>query len=166
MRKYTLLLTVMVCFANLSQAQDLSSTSTSFMQLVSSSEVRGLTINSFLHEPASVQRELYKIPKLPGERMMKVGKMLTAIGAGLVVGGVLVYNQRDPNYYTKNTYGNTYGDDPHEAGGQLLVGAGIGMIVPGVMVWVHGASKYRKHEEKNMQALYVPAGKLGLAYRF
>lgn len=146
-------------------------TSTSFMSLVSSAEVRELARQSaYASEWSignSVQRELYVIPKAPGERMMKVGKTLTVLGAAAVIGGILVYNNRDPNYSTKGTYGTTYDADPHEAGGQLLVGIGTGMIVPGVMVWIHGAKKFRKYEEKQRtQALYIPAGKVGLAYLF
>ena len=118
----------------------------------------------------SVQREMYKIPQEPGQRMMKVGRALTIAGSALVITGILVYNNRDPNYSTQGTYGTTYGDDPHEAGGQLLVGAGIGMIVPGVLVWIHGGSKFRKYIEKeaqkNAKGMYIPAGKLGLGYKF
>ncbi|MGC3944974.1 MAG: hypothetical protein QM762_10735 [Chryseolinea sp.] len=142
----------------------------SFMSLVASNEVQELSENKrLLSEPSgyySVQREMYKVPQEPGQRMMKVGKILTGFGTALVITGILVYNNRDPNYTTQGTYGTTYGDDPHEAGGQLLVGIGCGMIVPGVMVWIHGASQYRKHIEKTTQALYIPAGKLGLGYRF
>jgi len=151
-------------------AQDSSVSAPSFMSLVASAEVQRLSRNAAIGEAwavtHSVQRELYRIPKAPGERMMKVGKVLTALGTVSVISGILVYNNRDPDYYTHGTYGTVYGDDPHEEGGQLLVGIGVGMIVPGVMVWIHGASKFRKYEEKNMQALYIPAGKLGLGYRF
>lgn len=116
----------------------------------------------------SIQRQQYVIPKLPGERMMTVGKVLTGIGAVSVITGILVYNNRDPEYYTRGSYNNTYTEDPHEIGGQLLVGIGCGMIVPGVMVWIHGANKFRKHAERTaqQQGFYVPAGKAGLGYRF
>ncbi|HTF17632.1 MAG TPA: hypothetical protein VK658_06140 [Chryseolinea sp.] len=144
-----------------------------FMELVASSKSASVNEGSITHEPSgihSTQREMYKIPQEPGIRMMKVGKVLTGVGAGIVIAGILVYNNRDPDYYTQSTYGGvTYGDDPHEVGGQMLVGIGVGMIVPGVMVWIHGASKFHKHQEKmekNAQGLYVPAGKLGLGYRF
>lgn len=113
-----------------------------------------------------IQRELYKIPKAPGERRMKVGRTLAGFGAATVVAGLLVYNNRDPEYYTKNSFGTAYVYDPNEVGGQMLVGIGTGLIVPGVMIWIHGASIYKRHERKQMQALYIPAGKLGLAYRF
>jgi hypothetical protein len=151
-------------------AQDKSTGAQSFMTLVASNEVQTLAHGAKTGEgfsaPYGVQREMYRIPQAPGERMMKVGQVLTAFGAISVISGILVYNNADPNYYTHGTYGNTYGEDPHIAGGQLLVGAGIGLIVPGVMVWIHGASKFRKYEEKTTQALYIPGGKLGLGYRF
>lgn len=148
-----------------------TASSPSFMSLVSSSEVQKLARQTAAASEWSVtnsiQRELYVIPKAPGERMMKVGKTLTILGAAAVVGGILVYNNRDPYYSTKGTYGTTYDEDPHIAGGQLLVGIGTGMIVPGVMVWIHGAKKFRKYEEKQRtQALYIPGGKVGLGYLF
>lgn len=166
--RFTLLFFVAVCFSYTVNAQDVRLESGAFMQMIASSQVLSPAPSVF-SEPSgvhSVQRVMYKVPQEPGQKMMKVGKVLTGFGTGMVIAGILVYNNRDPNYATKNTYGTTYGDDPHEAGGQLLVGAGIGMIVPGVMVWIHGASKFRKHVEKNAQALYIPAGKLGLGYRF
>ena len=153
-----------------SGAQNVLPEPDSFMNLIASNDVQQLSESKkLLAEPSgyfSVQRVMYKVPKEPGQKMMKVGKILTCFGTALVITGILVYNNRDPNYTTQGTYGTTYGDDPHEAGGQLLVGIGTGMIVPGVMVWIHGASKYRKHIEKSTQAVYIPAGKLGIGYRF
>jgi|GEM_PF-5808713 hypothetical protein len=141
-----------------------------FMRLVASNEVQVLSnARTVIAEPSgyySVQRVMYKVPQEPGQRMMKVGKILTAVGSALVITGILVYNNRDPNYATKGTFGTTYGDDPHEVGGQFLVGVGTGLIVPGVLIWIHGGIKFRKHIEKSTQALYIPAGKPGLVYRF
>lgn len=168
--RLTLVLFGLMALALASRGQDLLLEPDSFMKLVASSEVASLrgrgSIISASSGILSVKRELYKIPQEPGVRRMKVGKVLTGLGAGCLIAGILVYNNRDPNYYTKNTYGTTYGDDPHEIGGQLLVGIGVGMMVPGIMVWIHGASQHRKYIEKGTQALYVPAGKLGIGYRF
>ena len=152
------------------QSQTLNSGTSDFMGLVASRDLQSISASRrLLAEPSgvySVQREMYKIPQEPGQRMMKVGKILTGCGAALVITGILVYNNRDPNYSTQGTYGTTYGDDPHEAGGALLVTAGTSMIVPGVLIWIHGSKKYRRHLEKTTQGLYVPAGKVGLSYRF
>jgi hypothetical protein len=172
MMKFTLLCFVSLCMFTVVRAQDVPVESGPFMEMVASAEVQSLSVRTAVQEPSgyySVQREMYKIPQEPGQRMMKVGRALTIAGSALVITGILVYNNRDPNYVTQGTYGTTYGDDPHEAGGQLLVGVGVGMIVPGVMVWIHGASKYRKYVEKNAEknaGIYIPAGKLGLGYRF
>jgi len=168
--RFTLVLFGTMCLACAAFGQDVRLESGPFMQLVASST--GSSLNerkSVIAEPSSilsVKREMYKIPQEPGMRRMKVGKILTGIGAGLVIAGIVVYNNRDPDYYTQGTYGTTYTDDPHEAGGQLLVGMGVGMMVPGIMVWIHGASQHRKYVEKSTQALYIPAGKLGIGYQF
>ncbi|MEJ1238501.1 hypothetical protein WBG78_10240 [Chryseolinea sp. T2] len=167
---FVLFLFGIVSLCHVARAQNAIPESDSFMNLVASNEVHQLTESKrALAEPSgyfSMQREMYKIPQEPGQRMMKVGKILTCVGTATVITGLLVYNNRDPNYSTQGTYGTTYNDDPHESGGQLLVAAGVGMIVPGVMVWIHGSNKFRKHVEKSTQAVYIPAGKLGLGYRF
>jgi hypothetical protein len=168
--RFTFLLFSSICLALAAHGQDTRLQGGSFMELIASARTSSLKeAKSIINEPSgmlSVKREMYKIPQEPGVRRMKVGKVLTGIGAGLVIGGIIVYNNSDPNYSTHNTYGTTYGDDPHEAGGQLLVGIGVGMMVPGIMVWIHGASQHRKYVEKNGQALYIPAGKMGIGYRF
>lgn len=169
--RFTLSFLIVLCLVLGAYGQEVRLESGPFMELIAASGDTYRDGRSFMNEPSdirAVQREMYKIPQEPGVRMMKVGKVLTGVGAGAVIAGILVYNNRDPDYYTKGTYGTTYTGDPHEAGGQLLVGIGVGMIVPGVMVWIHGASKFRKHLDKMEKntALYIPVGKVGLGYRF
>lgn len=116
-----------------------------------------------------VQRQHYKIPRLPGERMIKVGRTLTIIGSVVAIGGVIMYSQRDPDYYRQTYQGGTYYDvdtDPKAILGQALFGLGVGMIVPGVLVWTRGVKTHRRYLEKNSQSLYIPAGKVGVGYRF
>lgn len=126
-------------------------------------------ISSFAAEPSgigSVQHQQYKVPTIPGERRIKVGKTLTAIGATMIIAGILVYDNRQPESYSNGYYTTTTTDDPNVVGGQMLVGIGSGLLVPGVLVWIHGASIYRRNIDKEAQGLYIPAGKLGIGYRF
>src|SRR6478609_7926194 len=118
MMKFTLLCFVSLCMFTVVRAQDGPVESGPFMEMVASAEVQSLSVRTAVEEPSgyySVQREMYKIPQEPGQRMMKVGRALTIAGSALVITGILVYNNRDPNYVTQGTYGTTYGDDPHEA---------------------------------------------------
>ena len=132
----------------------------------------GLNASLLTHESApaglmTTQRQEYVIPREPGERRMKVGKILTAVGAVSVIAGIIVYRNRDPYTYQSGSYNYTYYAEDDFAG-QFLVGIGCGMIIPGVMVWIHGSSQHRRYLERTtqQQGFYVPAGKLGLGYRF
>src|SRR5688500_7611150 len=40
----------------------------------------------------------YHPARLPGERMRKVGRLLTVLGAGMLIGGIAVYNSADDDY--------------------------------------------------------------------
>lgn len=115
----------------------------------------------------SVQRVAYKIAYPPGYRMRNTGRTLTLIGVPLIIGGIIVYNNADENYYnTVTTSSGTYTEgDPKAAAGILMVGVGAGLTVPGVIFWTKGAKKYKEHMER--QAAFNFNGKgLSLTYRF
>ncbi len=102
--------------------------------------------------------------------MINVGRTLTIIGSVMAIGGIIMYSQHDPDYasqvYQGGSYYYTVETDPKAIFGQALFGIGVGMIVPGVLVWTKGAKTQKKYIEKNSQSLYIPSGKIGVGYRF
>lgn len=115
----------------------------------------------------NVERVAYKIAYPPGYRMRNTGRLLTLIGAPLFIAGIVVYNNADENYYnTVSTSSGTYTEgDPQAAAGVLMIGAGAGLAIPGVIFWSKGAKKYKRHMER--EAAFKFNGKaLSLSYRF
>ncbi|MCD9018569.1 hypothetical protein [Parachryseolinea silvisoli] len=113
----------------------------------------------------------YHPARLPGERMRKAGRILTILGAGMLVGGIIVYNNADDDYY--NTYtqnGTTYEEgDPQAALGILMMVGGTGMVVPGVILWAKGAAKYNralKRQEAESVSMNLRGSGIALTYRF
>jgi hypothetical protein len=114
-----------------------------------------------------VQRVAYKIAYPPGYKMRNAGRTMTIIGVPLFVGGLIVFNNADENYYNSvTTSSGTYTEgDPQAAIGVLMTVAGAGLTVPGVILWSKGAKKYKRHMER--EAAFKINGKaLSLSYRF
>jgi hypothetical protein len=116
---------------------------------------------------SDVKRVAYKIAYPPGYRMRNTGRMLTLIGVPLLVGGIIVFNNADENYYnTVTTSSGTYTEgDPQAAAGILMIGVGAGLTVPGVIFWSKGAKKYKRHMEREAAFNFTGKG-LSLSYRF
>ena len=114
-----------------------------------------------------VQRVAYKIAYPPGYKMRNAGRTMTIIGVPLFIGGLIVFNNADENYYNSvTTSSGTYTEgDPQAAVGALMTVAGVGLTVPGVILWSKGAKKYKRHLER--EAAFKFNGKmLSLSYRF
>jgi len=85
----------------------------------------------------------------PGYRMRKVGATLALAGTFLVTGGMIVHNN--------STLGISL----------LMMAGGAGMIVPGVIFWKKGATKYKiflAEEAKSTASLHLMGN--GIIYRF
>lgn len=115
----------------------------------------------------SVKHVAYKVSYPPGFRMRNVGRTLTLIGGAMLIGGIVVYNNADKTYYTyQNSNGTTYTEGGEEAAvGVLMVMAGTGMAVPGIIFWSKGAKKYKRYLEQQA-AFNLNGQRLSLAYRF
>jgi len=113
----------------------------------------------------------YHAARLPGERMRNAGRIMTILGAGMLVGGIIVYSSADENYYSYNSYnGNTYEEgDPKAALGILMMVGGTGLAVPGVILWTKGAKKYNralKRQEAESVSMNLKGSGIAVAYRF
>lgn len=72
--------------------------------------------------------------------LVKVGKILTYIGAPLLVAGAIMVAKSDALYYTC-TSGYGCEGDPLGAFGITALGAGIGMTGTGAVLWIIGGKK-------------------------
>ena len=115
----------------------------------------------------SVERVAYKISRPPGLRMRNVGRTLTVIGGAMLIGGIVTYNNADKTVYTYQTSsGTTYTElDDQASIGALMIVAGAGMAVPGIIFWSKGSKKYKRHLEREA-AFNFKGTELSLSYRF
>lgn len=88
----------------------------------------------------------------PGERMKKTGIGLTIPGVALTGLGVWMMSTASALYYssTTNQYGQTVEEgDPKGGFGVLVTALGVGMSVPGVILWTIGGSKLKRYKEEH-----------------
>jgi hypothetical protein len=114
----------------------------------------------------------YKVYMPPGLRMRNAGRTLTIIGGAMLVGGVVVFGSAEETYYSYNSYnGTTYEEgDPKAAVGILMMVGGLGMSIPGVILWTKGAKKYNRyleqHEGEQTVSFNTTGNGVSLRYRF
>lgn len=109
----------------------------------------------------------YKVSMPPGYKMRNVGRTLTIIGGGLLIGGIIVYNNADRTYdsgYQGSQATYTEGDKQAFLG-VFMTFNGIGMTVPGLILWNNGAKKYKRHLEREAAFNFQGTG-ISLSYRF
>jgi hypothetical protein len=87
-------------------------------------------------------------------------------GAGLLIGGIVVYSQADKTVYTVQTSQGTYDEiDPKVALGVFMIMSGVGLTVPGVIMWSKGTTKFNRYLERQT-ALVIDGNGVSLQYRF
>jgi hypothetical protein len=107
-----------------------------------------------------------------GLRMRNTGRTLTIIGGAMLIGGIAVFNNADETYYSTG-YNSSTGDyeegDPQAALGAVMIAGGIGMVIPGVILWSKGSKKYKRymeqHEDESV-SFNVNGNGAFLCYRF
>jgi hypothetical protein len=116
----------------------------------------------------SAQTTPYKPTNPPGLKMRNVGRTLTIIGGAMFIGGIVVFNNADEQYYnTYQTPQGTYQEgDPQAALGILMITGGVGMTVPGIILWRKGAKKYNRYQEREALSFNYSGSSLSFRYRF
>jgi hypothetical protein len=104
----------------------------------------------------------------PGVRMKRTGTALTIFGAILFVSGAALASQADALYYSSTTtsYGTVEEGDPQGGLGVVMLAAGTGMMVPGIIFWSKGAKKYKRYQEEQNVSLNVKGAGLSLRLKF
>jgi hypothetical protein len=113
-------------------------------------------------------RIAYEATKPPGLRMRGAGTIMTLCGGGLIIAGAIIAANADPNAGQTyvNSNGTTYTDgDVDQAMGVLGIVAGVGLTVPGVILWTKGNKKYKRYLETQTAFNFTKNG-VGLTYRF
>ncbi|HOX83755.1 MAG TPA: hypothetical protein PLJ60_08910 [Chryseolinea sp.] len=112
----------------------------------------------------------YEIGNPPGLKKRNTGRTLTILGGGLLIGGIAVFSSADEKYYSSTTTnGNTQTEGDPKAGlGILMIAGGIGMTIPGIILWTKGEKQYKQHlQNEGAQATIQFKGNgLSLKYRF
>jgi len=99
-------------------------------------------------------------------RMRKGGIILTAVGAGLITGGLILLETTDSyDHYENGHHIYSDDDDANIVGGVVCVALGTLSTGGGITMWVIGNNKMKKYGGGQIS---VQPGKngVGLAYRF
>jgi hypothetical protein len=90
---------------------------------------------------------------------------MTIVGVPLFIGGIIVLNNVDENYYTVSSSSGYYDEVAVSPAAALMVVSGVGLTIPGVILWTKGAKKYKRHMEREAAFNFNGRG-LSLSYRF
>jgi hypothetical protein len=113
-------------------------------------------------------RENSYTPLPPGLRMRNTGRTLTIIGGVMLVGGIIMAASADELYYetTYSSSGSYSEGDPQGAIGIVMVVAGTGMAIPGIIFWNKGAKRYNQHLAEQRASIVIKGTGLALRYWF
>lgn len=100
----------------------------------------------------------------PGLKMKKIGTTLTIGGSIFFVAGALLLSQADAYYYNSTTTNGTTttSGDPKGGFGVVMVAAGLGMMIPGIIFWSKGAKKYNAYKQQQNLSLRIKGDRLSL----
>ena len=134
-------------------------------------EYHGLSLKNFNNNllEAKAISSPFVLQDAPGQRMIRVGKTLTIAGSVLIVGGVILMATADELYYRSNTVnGQTVTEGDIKGGlGVVMTAGGVGMVVPGIIVWSIGRKKYRASQAGSASvSLGINNNGGGLRYTF
>lgn len=92
----------------------------------------------------------YELPRVPGMRMRNAGRTMTIIGGALFTTGIVLVSTSDKETeYYYNSYGQIEETvDPKLVLGVVSIMGGVGLMVPGVILWSKGAKKYNRYLER------------------
>jgi hypothetical protein len=96
-------------------------------------------------------------------------KTLTIAGGILLVSGVALIASADEMYYYSTTTSNGTEEegDPKFFLGVIALSGGLGMVIPGAILWSKGSKKFKAFQENKPQAsLSLGLNKNGLGLRF
>ena len=127
--------------------------------LLSSNKTGAVNVNSVFEKTLPYGIEGIKVVP-PGLRMLKAGRPLTFFGGLMIATGVVVISAANRHSY----------DDPNSKAviGPILIVSGIGMTIPGIILWVRGSKKYNNYLKSKTAttSIQFQGNGLSLKYRF
>jgi hypothetical protein len=134
---------------------------TSFAQSPMLASSRDQILNSFQKNyPSSV----FADERPPGLRQRNIGRAMAIGGAVLGFAGVIVYSDaRSGRVIAQGAVTQSPEENKMVAGVQMIAG-GIGLLIPGVILWKKGQRKYGRYLER--QSVSVNPAGTGLLLRY
>lgn len=127
-----------------------------------------LSVNSFGQID---NKQLYEQKVHSFTKMKRTGVSLTVAGVASTILGIVMVSNAEWETQSSSYGSSTTSNDPNAIVGSLLIGAGVGLTVPGVILGVIGNNKSKEYNEKlqrlNVGINYKPNNKgLVFSYRF
>jgi hypothetical protein len=122
---------------------------------------------ALLSDDSSIQfttKNLVDIKRLPGYRMRNTGRALTISGLTMLTGGLILMNSGGP----RSTHPNVVPDDDawRRSLGFTIAYSGVGMAVPGIILWKKGSRKYKRSLEREQYSIETDGASIALRYSF
>ena len=104
--------------------------------------------------------------RMPGERMKNVGTGLTLGGSALLIGGIVLTSTTDFDHITHDNGDLNEREFRHLVYGIDVIVLGIGMTIPGIILWSKGAHKISRYKKEQHITLGTKGAGLSLQYHF
>ncbi len=104
----------------------------------------------------------------PGMHKIKVGRGMVIGGSVLLVSGIALAATADSYSYSyTNTNGQTTeSGDAKGAIGVIFIAAGLGLTIPGAIIWSKGSKRLKRYKEENNLTFDIQGTQGVLTYRF
>jgi hypothetical protein len=105
----------------------------------------------------------------PGSRKKHKGSVLMIVGSVLLINGVVTLATSDgfvSIYFNESKGNGTYGGaDLQAEAGVLLIAGGVGMIIPGAIIYSKGKKEFSTYQQENKVSLHLNGAGLKLSWR-
>jgi hypothetical protein len=105
-------------------------------------------------------------PRPRGLRQRNIGRALTIGGVGLGFAGVLVFTDARKGSVIANGQVTQEPETAKMLAGIYLIEGGLGMVIPGVILWKKGQKKYNRYVEEQSVSFHSTGSSFALRYRF
>jgi hypothetical protein len=125
--------------------------------------------NSFLSNDMSFSTRpaiSFKDVKPRGLRQRNIGRALTIGGVAMGFAGVLVFTDARKGRVIANGQVTQEPEEAKMLAGIYLVEGGIGMLIPGIILWKRGQKKYNRYLEEQSVSFHSTGNSFALRYRF
>jgi hypothetical protein len=105
-------------------------------------------------------------PRPRGLRQRNIGRALTIGGAAMGFAGVLVFTDARKGSVIANGQVTQEPETAKMLAGIYLIEGGLGMIIPGIILWKKGQKKYNRYLEEQSVSFHSTGNSFAFRYRF